>query len=337
MTVTVQALTDPDEFAAQAEAALAQDPVRYSIIATALRRARAGGSPGPSRWWIARDDDGRTVGLALYTRSGRPYLVAGSEHGQAFGAAVAADLATDRAVGPLADGVTGVNGFIAAARGFAQEWVRRRPGHVVRAGREDLLYELPGPVRMPHGVPGRARVATEADRAWLDDWGRAFIREIGDPPDPTVTMEQPLTEGRVIVWELPRDSELPADATTDRAEDARAQSVPTTGSLPVLTPLSDRGAAAIAALPAEPVAMTYATAPLYGHTRLSWVWTSPEHRRRGFGAAVTAAVSHDAESDGVRCLLVADAADAASNALYRRLGYQSVDEACHLHFVRAPA
>lgn len=293
--MTAQAMTDPDEFAAAAEPILAADPPRGSVIATALHRARHDGSRPGNRWWIVRAEDapgGPIVGLAMLTRPGRPYLLADATDGRDVGTAVAAELDTagSGASDPEAprEPITGVNGFVSAARGFATEWVRRHGG-TVRAGRQDVLHALPGPVRMPHHVPGAAREATVADHTWLDDWGRAFIRDIGDPPDPLVSLERPLADGGFLVWE----SEL----------DGRTQ----------------------------PAAMAFANPPQHGHVRISWVWTLPEARGRGFGGAVVAAAAARAQADGLQCLLIADASNPVSNAVYRRLGFQPVDEACHLH------
>nr|WP_246308678.1 GNAT family N-acetyltransferase [Kineosphaera limosa] len=81
--------------------------------------------------------------------------------------------------------------------------------------------------------------------------------------------------------------------------------------------------------------MAFANAPTYGHTRLSWVWTRPERRGRGFGGAITAAVSARAQGDGLRCLLIGDSRDQVSGTMFRKLGYQVADDSCHLHFDRA--
>ena len=77
--------------------------------------------------------------------------------------------------------------------------------------------------------------------------------------------------------------------------------------------------------------MAFANVPQHGHARVSWVWTLPQARGRGFGGAVVAAITARAQEEGVACLLIADASNPASNAVYRRLGFQAVDEACHLH------
>jgi predicted GNAT family acetyltransferase len=61
-------------------------------------------------------------------------------------------------------------------------------------------------------------------------------------------------------------------------------------------------------------------------TRVGPVFTAPEHRRRGYGGAVTAAVSTLLLERGSKVMLYADAANPTSNGVYRRLGYELLDE-----------
>ena len=59
--------------------------------------------------------------------------------------------------------------------------------------------------------------------------------------------------------------------------------------------------------------------------RVGPVYTPPEHRRRGYGAAVTAAVTARALARGRRfCFLFTDLANPTSNAIYQRIGYRPV-------------
>ncbi|WP_431034536.1 GNAT family N-acetyltransferase [Streptomyces sp. P6-2-1] len=74
-----------------------------------------------------------------------------------------------------------------------------------------------------------------------------------------------------------------------------------------------------------PVAMAARTPAADGSTRVTTVYTPPEHRRHGYAAAVTTAVTEDALAAGcTEILLNTDAANPTSNALYRRLGYVPV-------------
>jgi predicted GNAT family acetyltransferase len=83
----------------------------------------------------------------------------------------------------------------------------------------------------------------------------------------------------------------------------------------------------------EPVAMAAFTIPLAGVTRVGLVYTPPEHRQHGYAAACTAAVSQaglDAGAD--RCILYTQLGNPQSNAIYRRLGYEPIQETVHYRF-----
>ncbi|PRX43545.1 putative GNAT family acetyltransferase [Prauserella shujinwangii] len=74
-----------------------------------------------------------------------------------------------------------------------------------------------------------------------------------------------------------------------------------------------------------PVATAQASRPECGMARISYVYTPPEHRGRGYGAAVSAAISRHLRHAGVaHVVLYADQANPTSNALYQRLGYRRI-------------
>ena len=59
--------------------------------------------------------------------------------------------------------------------------------------------------------------------------------------------------------------------------------------------------------------------------RIGPVYTPPEHRRRGYGSAVTAAASASQLADGRRfCFLYTDLANPTSNKIYMDIGYEPV-------------
>jgi hypothetical protein len=59
--------------------------------------------------------------------------------------------------------------------------------------------------------------------------------------------------------------------------------------------------------------------------RIGPVYTPPEHRRRGYGSAVTAAVSARHLSAGRRfCFLYTDLENSTSNKIYVDIGYEPV-------------
>ena len=77
----------------------------------------------------------------------------------------------------------------------------------------------------------------------------------------------------------------------------------------------------------EPGAMASAPPPAHGVARVGLVYTPPDRRRRGYAAAVTAALSRqllDVEAD--TCILYTQLHNPTSNAVYQRLGYKAVGE-----------
>jgi predicted GNAT family acetyltransferase len=83
----------------------------------------------------------------------------------------------------------------------------------------------------------------------------------------------------------------------------------------------------------QPVSLAGVTRRSAGQVRVGPVYTPPERRGRGYGGAVTAAVSRaalDAGADEV--LLFTDLANPTSNALYQRIGYEPVSDFLVLAF-----
>ena len=66
---------------------------------------------------------------------------------------------------------------------------------------------------------------------------------------------------------------------------------------------------------------------------ISWVYTPPEHRGKGYATAVVAELSKSIlESGKTSCCLFADTANPASQAVYRKLGYYDVCEFYEIKF-----
>ncbi|WP_084609017.1 GNAT family N-acetyltransferase [Thermocrispum agreste] len=79
--------------------------------------------------------------------------------------------------------------------------------------------------------------------------------------------------------------------------------------------------------------MARASAQLHGMSRVGMVYTPPEHRRRGYGAAVTAAVSQWALDQGARdVVLFTDLDNPTSNSIYQKIGYRPVYDAVEYRF-----
>ncbi|SER96671.1 GNAT family N-acetyltransferase [Lentzea albida] len=76
-----------------------------------------------------------------------------------------------------------------------------------------------------------------------------------------------------------------------------------------------------------PVSWAGSTAPVGGVSRVGPVYTPPEHRRHGYAAAATAAVSQWAYGEGVdHVVLTADLADPTANSVYQGIGFRPVSD-----------
>lgn len=83
----------------------------------------------------------------------------------------------------------------------------------------------------------------------------------------------------------------------------------------------------------QPVAAAALSALVGGVARIGQVYTPPEHRNRGYGAAVTVAATRLAFGYGATSVvLFTDVTNPTSNALYARLGYQPVEDKVVLTF-----
>jgi GNAT superfamily N-acetyltransferase len=77
----------------------------------------------------------------------------------------------------------------------------------------------------------------------------------------------------------------------------------------------------------KPVSWAGTTEPVAGVSRVGPVYTPPEHRRHGYAAAVTAAVSRWAHGAGAgQVVLTADLKDPTANSVYRGIGFVPVSD-----------
>ncbi|HEX3925459.1 MAG TPA: GNAT family N-acetyltransferase [Streptosporangiaceae bacterium] len=120
----------------------------------------------------------------------------------------------------------------------------------------------------------------------------------------------------------------------------RSRPVSNTIQLAALKTLRARGVAAFGGEPpmfgevdGTAVAMAGALRPAAGVIRVAPVYTPPARRRRGYGGAVTAAVSRAALNAGASdVILFTDLANPTSNALCQRLGYRQLEDRVVLTF-----
>lgn len=182
---------DAAHFLADAEAFLRLDPLRHTVIATAVANhlgGRAGGAD--TRFLTVRDDVGQVVGVATSAFGGSVYL--GELPPHSLSAVADAFIAE----GPAP---TGVEGVAAEAETFARHW-STITGGAFAALYSARLFRL-GTLSMPD-APGKPRLATAADlpvcRAFLE----AFYAEIGDPPRlDEAGMRRRIESGLWWLWE----------------------------------------------------------------------------------------------------------------------------------------
>lgn len=79
--------------------------------------------------------------------------------------------------------------------------------------------------------------------------------------------------------------------------------------------------------------MTGAWPRVAGVTRVSLVYTPPEQRRRGYAAALVAAVgAGELAAGATACMLFTETANPTSNGVYHRIGYRLVGENVQITF-----
>lgn len=140
-------------------------------------------------------------------------------------------------------------------------------------------------VRPPAGVPGRMRAYDDADRELAIRWTDAFVVE-------ALPESQPKAESSESFVERRRDD-------------------PDGGLV-----FWDDGA---------PVCVAGFGGPTPNGIRIGPVYTPPDLRGRGYGSALTAALTQQLLDGGRRfCFLFTDLANPTSNSIYQRIGYRPV-------------
>jgi uncharacterized protein len=154
-------------------------------------------------------------------------------------------------------------------------------------------------LRAPDDVPGTARVATAADVSLLVDWVEAFADE--------------------ALQRAPGP-----DSETERIVTSR---------------LRGRESGFMLWEDSGPVSLAGWGGPTPNGIRVGPVYTPPDKRARGYGSAVTAAVSEMQLSRGRQfCFLYTDLDNPTSNSIYMRIGYEPVCDSVEYAFEhRSPA
>lgn len=189
--------------------------------------------------------------------------------------------------------------------------------------------------RRLHGVNGSPAAAAAFASVWQERTGTSLrvahemrlhrLRELvlPDPPPPgggRLASESDLP--LLVDWMTAFASEAGVDAALDQRAGARDR--------------LDYGGLSLWVSADVPVAMAGRSRAAGGVVRIGPVYTPPAFRRRGFGAAITAASTQSALDTGAAgVVLFTDLANPTSNAVYRRLGYHPVDDRVEIAFTAA--
>lgn len=270
---------------------LAADPVRSTVVATAVDRAVAvadrGEDPtgGLALWWFASVEDGAgaVVGVAMRTAPFHPHPV----YVLAMPDAAADALAT--ALLERDEPLGGVSGARPSADRCAEQ-IASATGASTEVVMHTRLFEL-GALVPPVAVPGRLRPVRPAEAFRALDWMRRFL------------VDAEAQGGRAA-----HPSRDPGAITI---ADAHRR-------------IRDRTLWFWVDADDTPVHLTGANPPSYGVCRIGPVYTPPEQRGRGYATAAVAAVSRNLRDAGARPILFTDQANPTSNRIYVALGYRAV-------------
>lgn len=262
------------EFREIAGPLLSTDPVRHTIMLTAMRR------PVADAVLITLHDNGNVVGAVLQTPP-FPLLVSAMP-------IEAADVAA-KAVHTVKSRLSGANGPVEAVDAFNKAWTALT-GVEARLSFEARLFEL-GDLTPPQ-VEGRPRIGTDGDLPLITHWHGLFMDETlhgtrRQPADDSA--RESLNPGNInMFWEV--------DGKT--------------------------------------VALAGARGPIAGMVRVAPVYTPSELRGRGYGSAITAAVSQWAIDQGAEhVLLFTDLKNPTTNHIYQTIGYRPLGDSAEYTFI----
>jgi GNAT superfamily N-acetyltransferase len=194
----------------------------------------------------------------------------------------------------------------------------------------ELARELAARERYPAGVNATAATGQAFAADWQARTGvlsrvlrRSRLFRLGklDPPSPApdgrARVAGAAERELLISWVRAFGREIGEEGDVERAVDERL----------------GHGGLTLWETAEGPVSLAGHTRPAGGQVRIGPVYTPAACRGRGFGGAVTAAVSQALLDVGAgEVVLFTDLANPTSNALYQRLGYQAVSDWLMIRF-----
>lgn len=109
--------------------------------------------------------------------------------------------------------------------------------------------------------------------------------------------------------------------------------MPVTSAEEVATRMLPNGTMSFWVVDESEVSMAGITGYTPNGARIGFVYTPPEHRKRGYGTAITAKLTRRILDEGKRwCFLFADASNPTANGIYQNLGYHPVADVVDYQF-----
>lgn len=190
--------------------------------------------------------------------------------------------------------------------------------------------------RLRPGIPGVAGLDS-APQEFATEWSR-----LGGPSaTPAMRMGLYAADEVTIPPGIPGRLRLatPADASVLRgwAEQFFAQTGATSSGNDEIGARINAGLMVVWEVDGALVSMAATTATQGGVSRVHFVYTPDEHRRRGFASACVASLTaRELATLGRVCMLYTDLANPTSNSIYQQVGYRLVGDAVDLRFAATP-
>jgi ribosomal protein S18 acetylase RimI-like enzyme len=190
------------------------------------------------------------------------------------------------------------------------------------------------------GFTGRRRTAKLLTDAWSERTGATskphmwtLLYRLGELTPPVGVPGTP----RLAAMDDPADVALLADWFCEFRRETGVGSAPNVPDPQALVRNAERGEVfTLWCVDGRTVAVAGHSAVRRGGAKIAPVYTPPEHRRRGFGSAVTVAAIESARRLGAgEIMLFTDADYPASNAVYRGLGFEVIAEFAEFEVVDA--
>lgn len=191
-TTTFTLLTDPAAARARLAPLVDQEPEALSVVASVTESLVADPTRfDRPRWWVGAAPAGGVVAAFMHTPPHPLHIARATDEEARQLAALLAG---------TGDALPGVGGERGPAEAFAAEWTALT-GATATVAMEQGRYDLPARPRLPFAVPGSFRLAMPADTGLVDEWHQQFIDAIDGSGRRGAPLAQPVTDGRVGLWQ----------------------------------------------------------------------------------------------------------------------------------------